>query len=275
MIYVTIRQRDADAKATEPITTGSVGLEAGFCFSEDWRELGKTAVFRGSGVQVDAALLTERCRVPHEVLTRSGGHLKIGVYGTGESGQRVTPTVWADAGEIREGAEPAGIEETPATASLLQQLLEAAQSARQLAQSVRDDADSGAFDGAAGPAGAPGPAGRDGAAGQTGPRGTGIWQASTVYELQPGSGYAVNNFDLAGMSGEPREGDLVVYAGNAGTMLFSISSAAGQSCRLILAAELTGPQGPQGPAYTLTAADRAEIVDEVLDALPTWTGGSY
>lgn len=37
----------------------------------------------------------------------------------------------------------------------------------------------------------------------------------------------------------------------------------------------TGPQGPTGPAYTLTAADKAEIVDDVLDALPTWTGGSY
>lgn len=36
-----------------------------------------------------------------------------------------------------------------------------------------------------------------------------------------------------------------------------------------------GPTGPQGPAYTLTAADKAEIVDDVLDALPTWTGGSY
>lgn len=36
-----------------------------------------------------------------------------------------------------------------------------------------------------------------------------------------------------------------------------------------------GPTGPQGPAYTLTAADKAEIVDDVLDALPTWQGGSY
>lgn len=34
-------------------------------------------------------------------------------------------------------------------------------------------------------------------------------------------------------------------------------------------------KGPQGPAYTLTAADKAEIVDDVLAALPTWTGGSY
>ena len=36
-----------------------------------------------------------------------------------------------------------------------------------------------------------------------------------------------------------------------------------------------GPTGPQGPAYTLTTQDKADIVDDVLDALPTWTGGSY
>ena len=57
MIYVSIWQRDASAQSTEPITTGSVGLMACFSFSEDWRGLGKTAVFRGSGVQIDAALM--------------------------------------------------------------------------------------------------------------------------------------------------------------------------------------------------------------------------
>ena len=165
MIFVNVRQRDACAQATEPITAGSVGLELCFGFSEDWRELGKTAVFRGSGLQVDAALMTDRCQVPHEVLTRAGGHLKIGVYGSGENGQRVTPTVWADAGEILEGAQPSGIEETPATESLVQQLLAAAQQAREIAQSVRDDADAGEFDGA------PGPQGPKGATGPQGPKG--------------------------------------------------------------------------------------------------------
>lgn len=45
----------------------------------------------------------------------------------------------------------------------------------------------------------------------------------------------------------------------------------------------TGPQGPQGPAGAtpvkgtdyFTAADKAELVSDVLAALPTWTGGSY
>lgn len=34
-------------------------------------------------------------------------------------------------------------------------------------------------------------------------------------------------------------------------------------------------KGPQGDAYTLTDADKSEIVSDVLTALPTWEGGSY
>ena len=37
----------------------------------------------------------------------------------------------------------------------------------------------------------------------------------------------------------------------------------------------TGEIGPQGPAYTLTSTDKTTIVNSVLAALPTWTGGSY
>ena len=48
----------------------------------------------------------------------------------------------------------------------------------------------------------------------------------------------------------------------------------------------TGPAGPQGPAgadgYTpvkgvdyWTEADKAEMVSDVLSALPTWEGGAY
>lgn len=42
----------------------------------------------------------------------------------------------------------------------------------------------------------------------------------------------------------------------------------------------TGPQGPTGPAPVRgtdywTAADQAQIVSDVLAALPTWTGGAY
>ena len=37
----------------------------------------------------------------------------------------------------------------------------------------------------------------------------------------------------------------------------------------------TGPEGPQGPKGEFTEADKAEMVTTVLNALPTWTGGTY
>ena len=37
----------------------------------------------------------------------------------------------------------------------------------------------------------------------------------------------------------------------------------------------TGATGPVGPAYTLTDADKAEMVNGVLASLPTWNGGAY
>lgn len=165
MIHVIVRERDATAQATEPITSGSVGLECSFRFSEDWDGLGKVAIFQGSGQIIDVALVgQESCAVPHEVLQRALGHLKIGVYGTGDQGQRVTPTIWADAGRILPGVEPSEIEPTPATQSLVQQILEAAENAEEIAQSVRDDADAGEFDGEPGPKGDKGDPGESGLA---------------------------------------------------------------------------------------------------------------
>lgn len=173
MIHVRVREREAQAKSTEPITAGSVGLQVGFRFSDDWGELAKCAVFRGSGVSIDVALLDDACAVPAEVLAQAGGHLKIGVYGCvvddNEDLAEATPTIWADAGVICEGAEPSGIEPTPQTAELVDQILAAAQAAQEaaedaaeIAQSVRDDADSGAFDGEDGAPGRDGAAGSDG-----------------------------------------------------------------------------------------------------------------
>lgn len=152
-----LRHASCTADPCDRITTGSVGLLVHFAFSAEWDGLAKTAVFRGSGKSVDVLLTGDECCVPPEVLTQPGDVLSIGVYGTDGSGELVIPTVYADAGRIRRGAEPSGIEPTPQTASLVEQLLAAAQAARDaaaaaeaLAQSVRDDADAGAFDGASG-----------------------------------------------------------------------------------------------------------------------------
>lgn len=155
MILFYARKRYATCSSDDKLTTGSVGVEVIFHFSDDWAAApARIAVFRGSGQTVDVLLNEDSCTMPPEVLTQPGSTLTIGVYGTDGAGTVVIPTVYAEAGRIARGAEPSGIKPTPQTQPLIDQLLAAAKAARdaaaaaeRLAQSVRDDADAGKFDG--------------------------------------------------------------------------------------------------------------------------------
>ena len=116
--------------------------------------------------------------------------LEAGVYGT-KGGDVVLPTIWASLGTIREGAST-GTNTQPPTPDVYSQILETANSAEKIAQSVRDDADAGKFNGKPGDSpyigengnwfignndtgvsatGPQGPAGDTGPQGQAGPEG--------------------------------------------------------------------------------------------------------
>lgn len=159
-LYASLRR--AFCLNQDLLTTGSVGIPVRFGFSDEWEGLGKVAVFRGSGKSVDVVLTGEECCVPPEVLTDAGGVLSIGVYGT-DGEETVIPTVYVEAGEILPGAELSDNEPEELTPSLVAQILAAledaldeAEYAADLAESVRDDADEGMFDGREGATGAPG-----------------------------------------------------------------------------------------------------------------------
>lgn len=129
------------------VTSGSVNVYlVQFAFSADWDGLDKTAVFRAGDTKISVVLdATNRCQIPWEVLENRGRPLEAGVYGT-KNGTVVLPTIWATLGTIKEGASP-GENTQPPTPDVYSQILAAASKAEQIAQSVRDDADSGAFDG--------------------------------------------------------------------------------------------------------------------------------
>lgn len=336
MIDFYTKVRCASCKSDDKLTTGSVGVQVTFHFDPAWSGLSKTAVFRGSGTAVDVLITDNACTVPPEVLTEAGDTLIIGVYGTdGET--VVIPTVYAAVGRIQRGAEPSGIEPTPQTAALVDQLLAAAQAARdaatsaqEIAQSVRDDADAGAFDGTDGQDGRDGANGQDGAPGADGspgqdgaPGADGYSPTVSVTEISGGHRVTITDaegehvFDVLDGQGGGSGGE------NGATFTPSVSAegliswtndkqlpnptsvnikgpagATGPAGPQGPKGDTgdtgpqgpkgdtgdtgpqgpqgeTGPAGPQGPAYTLTAADKADIVDDVLDALPTWQGGSF
>jgi len=132
----------------DPITTGSVGYPVSFSFSDEWGGLAKTAVFYGSGVRRDVALINStETTIPHEVLHEAGTMLRIGVYGALPDGTIVMPTVIVDVSRIKQGAKPSEIDPEAPTPSWVAEVQNAATDALEKAEAVEDAAERGEFDG--------------------------------------------------------------------------------------------------------------------------------
>lgn len=124
MINIYVQKTLAKACSDAPITSGSVGLEVHFNFSSDWDGLSRTVVFETSEYYKEIVEIGsgDTAIVPENVMLQSGVKLYIGVYGTDNEGNIVVPTVYADCGEIKRGAntEPGGTPVNPSQAVMLQ-----------------------------------------------------------------------------------------------------------------------------------------------------------
>lgn len=244
MIKVTVKGRRATAVSDEPITTGSVGIPVRFSFDDAWDGLGKVAVFRNPLGEAlpDMMIVDGECTVPPEALLLPNEMLLIGIYGTdGES--MVIPTIYAVAGLVLAGAAPSEIESEDWTPSLAEQVLAAAEEAVETANSVRADADAGAFIGPQGPQGEQGEKGDKGdaftyadftpeqLAGLTGPRGPQGIQGEQGIQGIPGETGPQGPQGVQGETGPQGEQGPKGDTGETGP-----KGDTGE----------TGPQGPQG-----------------------------
>lgn len=108
--------------ANERITTGLTGKAVTFRFGAGWENVtARTAVFEGSGVTRDCLIEHGEAVIPHECLTVPGGVLRCGVYGV--EGDKKTPTVYAELGQIERGADPSGDTSTDPTLAVWEQIL--------------------------------------------------------------------------------------------------------------------------------------------------------
>lgn len=138
------------ARTLSILTVGSVNTEIiKFVPDATWSGLNKIAVFRNMAedkeyqIQLDD---TMTCAVPWECLSQKGT-LEVGLLGL-DGASIVKPTVWCTYGNVVDGVPTdGGIDTSEPTPSLVQQILDTAEQAKNIAQGVRDDADSGAFDG--------------------------------------------------------------------------------------------------------------------------------
>ena len=118
--------------------------------------------------------------------------------------------------------------------------------------------------------------GADGRNGTNGTRGFGILSVTTAPTANSGtiSGKAYT-YRMSSSTVKNQAGVTVVYAGDIvkhGTNLYPVVYT---NSSYVYMQNPTDIQGPQGPAYTLTSQDKADIADLVLADLPTWTGGAY
>lgn len=115
-------------------------LKAEFSFSEEWDGTVKTAFFRGAdGGNHPKLLKDDTCIVPAEALAAPG---RVGVSVSGTLGETIITT------DIKSFTVPATLSGgTPSNPepTVWQQILEKVDETRQIAQSVRDDADAGKF----------------------------------------------------------------------------------------------------------------------------------
>ena len=150
MIKVKVAGREATVTNCDPLTTGSIGIDVSFSFSEDWDGLARTAVFQAGDRQVDVFLTASSCAVPAQLLTEAGHQLLIGVYGTDGIGELILASTYANAGRISIGAELSGNPPAESEPALIDQVLRAANGALSAANEVRQLAADGAFNGAKG-----------------------------------------------------------------------------------------------------------------------------
>jgi hypothetical protein len=271
MLRLSITGVAASVTEEETLTAGRVGLQCGFSFDAVWNGLFKTAVFEGVET-VDVALDDSNvCTVPWECMAVEGVQLKCGVYGANGEGTIVIPTVWAKFGKIQPSPAPSGTEPAEPTQNANAYAVETAEEALSIAQSVRDDADNGEFDGADGADGADGFSpiasvskvgdtatititdengtttatisdGTNGTNGTDGEDGSLIWKT----DVSPTVVLDAVQWDISDLTGrvgaDPQEGDLVFYS----YYYYTISRVVGTTVTAVDPVNIRGPQGEPG-----------------------------
>ena len=152
-IHVAYAGRDIQHCEYSVLTARSVEtVTAYFDFDAEWDGYTKTAVFASGDTKRVLLDRSNQCIVPWEVLTQPG-MLQIGVVGT--DGDKILPSVKALVC-VNEGIYTDGTIPSEPTPTEYAQLISLSEDTKAIAQSVRDDADAGKFDGDKGDKGDPG-----------------------------------------------------------------------------------------------------------------------
>lgn len=294
-IVADVNEQNIDVSDAVKLVAKTVNAYAvKFYFDDTWDDFTKKAVFRTRSVAKEIYLSNDTCLIPWECLQDANEYLFFGVYGVHED--VVRPTVWSTGRLIHPGACAAEEAQEP-TPDVYQQIINLIEAGGAGPQGPQGEPGP---QGPQGPQGEQGPKGDTGATGLTGPQGP---KGDTGEQGPKGdAGPQGPKGDTGATGPQGPKGDTGPTGpqgpkGADGVMTFAdLTEEQKESMR--------GPQGPQGPqgeqgpkgdtgetgpagkdgqdGHTpqkgtdyWTASDKTEIVNDVLTALPTWSGGAY
>ena len=128
MIKIQINKICAKLIECEPLTSGMIGKTVEVEFSAEWSELNKIAVFSNGDVTIDVLESQwngNTITIPQEVLATPHRSISMGVYGYElVDGEKVLaiPTIVAEIGKTKFGADPSGDPEADPTLPIWAQL---------------------------------------------------------------------------------------------------------------------------------------------------------
>lgn len=123
LFQLNVTKTKANAGAPIKIPMGIIGAEMVIRFSHEWDGLTKTVVFRAGDVTKDVLNVQDTVVIPVECTQVVGTALDVGVYGTDADDLVAIPTLWATLGTVYDATDPSGDTSTEPTLPVWAQLL--------------------------------------------------------------------------------------------------------------------------------------------------------
>lgn len=109
MYWVNVKENSTEVTGYGVIVQDNVNaIQVKFSFSEEWDNLSRRAVFRGSGKVIAITLTKDLVTIPWECCKTINDTIYVGAYGMDSNGAIVRPTTWAQIGRVVDGVDVKG-----------------------------------------------------------------------------------------------------------------------------------------------------------------------
>lgn len=229
----------------KPIPVGLIGGTVRFAYSDPlWEGLSKTVVFQAGSITKDVVNPGELVTIPPEITRQLRRNVLVGVYGTDSQQNLVIPTLWATIGMVRDATSPSGDSSTDESLPVWAQLLDMIGNLEDLDTTAKENLVAAINEAIT----------------------NGGGEVDPEYIQQIVDEYLVANPPASGEDGKSAY-EIAVKNGFSGTETQWLESLQGEP-------GTAGYTPAKGTDY-FTEADKAELVNAVLSALPAAEGVSY